>query len=61
LRVGNEREQIQELEARIADLEARLPEHSVPPSMLIQLEELEERLEEALEGAKEDPTAEDDA
>jgi hypothetical protein len=29
--------------------------------MLIQLEELEETLEEALEGAKEDPTAEDDA
>ncbi|HET91603.1 MAG TPA: histidine kinase [Chloroflexi bacterium] len=34
-----------ELERRIADLKARLPKHSVPPAMLIQLEELEEALE----------------
>jgi hypothetical protein len=36
---------ISELKKRIADLKARLPKHSVPPSMLIQLEELEEALE----------------
>ena len=39
---------IAELERRIADLKARLPKHSVPPSMFIELEELEEELEEEL-------------
>jgi hypothetical protein len=38
---------ISELERRITDLEARLPRHSIPPAMLIQLEELEEALEQA--------------
>ncbi|MCP4536901.1 MAG: OsmC family protein [Chloroflexi bacterium] len=38
---------IAELEARIADLQARLPKHSVPASMLIELDELEEALEQA--------------
>jgi hypothetical protein len=38
---------ISELERRIADLQARLPRHSVPPAMLIQLEELEEALARA--------------
>jgi hypothetical protein len=33
-----------ELERRIADLRARLPKHSIPPAMLIELEELEEQL-----------------
>lgn len=37
-------DEIERLEQRIADLEARLPRHSVPPRMLIELEELEERL-----------------
>jgi len=37
---------IRELERQIADLEARLPAHSVPPSMIGQLEELEEKLEQ---------------
>jgi hypothetical protein len=36
-----------DLENRIADLRARLPRHSVPPAMLIELEELEEALERA--------------
>jgi hypothetical protein len=35
--------------ARIADLKARLPKHSIPPAMLIELEELEEALERARE------------
>jgi hypothetical protein len=35
---------IQELEREIADLKARWPKHSVPPAMLIRLEELEEEL-----------------
>ncbi len=38
---------IEELKARIADLNARLPKHSVPTSMLIELDELEEELEQA--------------
>jgi uncharacterized small protein (DUF1192 family) len=36
-----------ELEKRIADLKARLPRHSVPPAMLIELDGLEEELERA--------------
>ena len=36
---------IQELEREIADLKARWPKHSVPPAMLMRLEELEEELE----------------
>ena len=38
---------VAELERRIADLKARLPKHSVPPAMLIELEELEEALARA--------------
>jgi hypothetical protein len=44
--------QTAELEKRIADLKARLPRHSTPPAMLIELEELEEELEQA---TQEDP------
>jgi BMFP domain-containing protein YqiC len=40
-----DRKRIAELEAQIAALEARLPKHSVPPAMIIELEELEEELE----------------
>lgn len=36
--------QIVKVEKQIADLRARLPRHSVPPSMMIELEELEEEL-----------------
>jgi len=38
---------IQEIEEKIADLKARWPAHSVPPSMWQELEELEEELERA--------------
>ncbi len=38
-------ERIRELEQRIADLKARMPKHSVPPAMIMDLEELEEELE----------------
>ncbi len=38
-------EQIDLLKTQIADLRARLPAHSVKPAMLIELEELEEKLE----------------
>ena len=46
--------QIVKLEEQISDLQARMPKHSVPASMMIELEELEEelaRLKEAEECA----------
>lgn len=49
-------DRIDELERQIADLEARLPKHSIPPAMLIELEELEE----ALETARSESVEEDD-
>jgi len=44
-KVNNDR--VREIEEKIADLKARWPAHSVPPSMWQQLEELESQLEEA--------------
>lgn len=41
-------ERIAELERRIADLRARLPKHSVPPAMLLELESLEEERDQLL-------------
>jgi len=38
-------DRIKELEEKLADLKARWPAHSVPPSMWQELEELEEELE----------------
>jgi len=38
-------QRIAELEQQLADLQARLPAHSVPPAMIEELEELEEELE----------------
>jgi hypothetical protein len=46
----NTKQQIAKLEKRIADLKARIPKHSVPPAMLIELEELEEALARAAQG-----------
>jgi hypothetical protein len=37
-------ERIVQLEAEIAELRARLPKHSVPPAMILELEELEDEL-----------------
>ncbi len=45
--MDDKRQTIEELERRIADLKARLPKHSIPPAMLIELEDLEEALEKA--------------
>ena len=41
----NEDERIRQLEREIAKLKARLPKHSVPPAMIVELEELEDELE----------------
>jgi hypothetical protein len=35
---------VAELERQLADLQARLPAHSVSPSMIVELDELEEAL-----------------
>jgi hypothetical protein len=40
-------DKVREIEGKIADLKARWPAHSVPPSMWQQLEELEDELEKA--------------
>ncbi len=40
-------DKIKEIEAKIADLKARWPPHSVPPSMWQELEDLEAALEAA--------------
>ena len=37
-------ERLRELDRRIADMRARMPAHSVPPAMIIELEDLEEEL-----------------
>ena len=41
-----DKEKVREIEEKIADLKARWPAHSVPPSMWQQLEELENELDE---------------
>jgi len=38
---------IAELERRLIDLQARLPAHSIPPSMIVELDDLEEALDRA--------------
>jgi len=43
---------VQELKRKIADLNERMPAHSVSPSMMQELEELEEQLEAAQENLK---------
>ena len=37
-------QRIAKLKRRLADLQARLPAHSVPPAMLIEMEEIEDEL-----------------
>ena len=39
-----DQQRIAQIEERIAELKARLPKHTPPPSMLIQLDELEDEL-----------------
>jgi hypothetical protein len=43
---------VREIEEQIADLKARWPAHSVPPHMWQQLEDLEEKLEQAQQDEK---------
>jgi hypothetical protein len=39
--------QVARLEKQLADLQARLPAHSIPPSMMAELDEVEEKLAQA--------------
>jgi hypothetical protein len=48
------KDKIREIEEKIADLKARWPAHSVHPSMVQELEELEEELGKAREAQKKD-------
>lgn len=50
-------DKITEIEDKIADLEKRWPKHGVKPVMWRELEELEEELERAREGAAEEADA----
>ncbi len=43
--MSNHERQIARLQAEIDEVRARLPKHSVPPAMILKLEELEEELE----------------
>jgi hypothetical protein len=40
------KDELRELEERIAEIKRRIPPHSIPPAMLQELEELEARVEE---------------
>jgi hypothetical protein len=44
---SNAAARVAELEKQLADLQNRLPAHSVPPSMIVELDELEEALAQA--------------
>lgn len=45
-------ERIKELERELADLERRLPAHSVRPAMLLRMEEIEEELARLRQGGE---------
>ena len=43
------KDQINQIQAKIDELKKRWPAHSVPPALLLELDELEEALEEAID------------
>ena len=50
---GQIAQRVAELRQRLADLQARLPAHSAPPAMVMEVEELEEELDQLLRTAQE--------
>jgi hypothetical protein len=44
---------VREIEEKIAEIERRMPPHSMPPAMLEELDKLEEQLEKARQAEKE--------
>jgi hypothetical protein len=55
--MNTETDRIKELEKQIEELKSRWPAHSVPPTMLQQLDELEEELERELRNASEEKSS----
>jgi hypothetical protein len=49
-------QRIAQVRQRLADLQARLPAHSAPPAMIMEMETLEEELEQLLRTAQEQDT-----
>ncbi len=47
-------QRIKELEERIADLKQRWPAHSVPPALMLELDDLEDELAKALVQSQKD-------
>lgn len=41
----NDSQRLEQLEQRLADLRARLPKHSVPAAMILELESLEDEIQ----------------
>lgn len=50
-------ERIARLEKQLADLERRLPAHSVPPAMILEMERIEEELAQARAQLETDATS----
>ena len=48
---------IEHLQSRIRELKDTLPAHSIPPGMLIELEDLEEQLQKKIDSAGDKPDA----
>ena len=44
----NDNDKIEQIKLQIEDLKKRLPAHSIPPRMIVELDELEEELEEEM-------------
>jgi hypothetical protein len=53
----NRQQKIDNIRDQIDELKASLPAHSIPPAMLIELEDLEEELEGLLAESREEPDA----
>jgi chaperonin cofactor prefoldin len=47
-------DRIKELRRQIKDLKKRFPAHSIPPALMVELDELEEQLEEEINKLEDD-------
>ncbi|MGW8143128.1 MAG: hypothetical protein ACWGN2_01960 [Anaerolineales bacterium] len=55
----NLKDQIERLEKQLADLQARLPAHSIPPNLIEELDEIDEQLQAAKSRLEEIETGQD--
>ena len=44
-KVINATKRIEELQTKLADLDARLPAHSIPPSLIAEMDQLDEQIQ----------------